>query len=76
LLAHTDGVTDATGPDGVFGEARLLDLIAGSEGRWETLLDRVTEALATHTLGAERHDDVTLLAVSRQSSPARCRRDA
>ena len=69
LLAYTDGVTDAAGPGGVFGENRLLEVIAQSEGRWTNLLDRLTEALASHALDAERHDDVTLLSVSRLSVP-------
>jgi len=70
LLAYTDGVTDATGPEGVFGEGRLLEVIGRSEGRWAGLLDQVMEALALHTADAERHDDVTLLAVSRLSAPS------
>jgi serine phosphatase RsbU (regulator of sigma subunit) len=65
LLAYTDGVTEASGRDGAFGEERLLAAVAGSAGRWESLLDEITGALAAHTLGAEQHDDVTLLAVSR-----------
>ena len=80
LLAYTDGVTDASGSGGAFGEERLLDVVARCTGRWETLLDRVTEALDSHMLGAERHDDITLLAVSRhdilpcRAGPAAARR--
>jgi serine phosphatase RsbU (regulator of sigma subunit) len=73
LLAYTDGVTDAGGQGGAFGEERLLDVIALCAGRWETLLDRVTEALESHMLGVERHDDITLLAVSRLNDIPPCR---
>ncbi len=66
LFVYTDGVTEAIGPDGVFGEARLVELIVSSEGRWDTLLERVTQALEAHTRDEDRHDDITLLAVRRR----------
>jgi serine phosphatase RsbU (regulator of sigma subunit) len=66
LLAYTDGVTDATGPAGVFGEARLLAAIAGCAGDWRALLDCLTTTWEAHAQGADRHDDITILMVVRQ----------
>ncbi len=63
LLLFTDGVTEAQGPLGFFGEARLLGVPpGGGAGPW---LDRVTEALRGHVAGFEPSDDITLLALCR-----------
>jgi len=43
-----------------------VELIVSSEGRWDTLLERVTQALEAHTRDEDRHDDITLLAVRRR----------
>jgi serine phosphatase RsbU (regulator of sigma subunit) len=68
LLAYTDGVTDAAGMEGPFGEARLLETIAGCAGNWESLPGAVSTALQLHGMAQERHDDITVLAVVRRSS--------
>ena len=72
LLAYTDGVTDARSPQGqeLFGEERLLGLLAGACGP-QVLLDRISAALAQHAPAEQAFDDVTLLAVHRKTAAAR-----
>jgi serine phosphatase RsbU (regulator of sigma subunit) len=67
LLAFTDGVTEAKDVAGhLFSEERLLELLTESPAPTGTaLLDRIEQAVAAHTAGAERFDDVTILAVRR-----------
>ena len=65
LLAFTDGVTEAKGPGGFFGEDRLLALLAEPHASAESLLADLDARLETHVGGAERSDDVTVLAVLR-----------
>jgi serine phosphatase RsbU (regulator of sigma subunit) len=64
LLAFTDGVTEAQGADGMFGEERLF-AAARAGGSPAAVLDRVDAALAGHARGAEPFDDITLLAAGR-----------
>ena len=72
LLAYTDGVIDATGATGkadtagAFGEARLLLAASRRNSDGDTLLAGVTQALDAHVSGAERQDDITLLALVRK----------
>lgn len=67
LFAFTDGVTDAAGAAGErFSEKRLLELVARSAPTAAALLDRIEEAVAAHSAGAERSDDITMLAVARK----------
>ncbi|WP_326539452.1 PP2C family protein-serine/threonine phosphatase [Pseudorhodoferax sp.] len=68
LLAFTDGVTDALGPSGSFGEAALLEAIAaqvppGAAG----VLDSIHARLARHVGDASPQDDITLLCAVRQA---------
>jgi serine phosphatase RsbU (regulator of sigma subunit) len=66
LLTFTDGVTEAKSPSGAFyGEERLLALVAQGAPSAEVLLERIERAVADHTAGAERSDDVTMLALRR-----------
>jgi len=64
LLAFTDGVTDAGGPDSAFGEAGLAALLASSAGA-VSVLDAIGSRL--ERLGAEPWDDVTMLHLRRQA---------
>jgi sigma-B regulation protein RsbU (phosphoserine phosphatase) len=67
LLVFTDGVTEAQNSDGdMFGEERLLGLLAPPTETAQALLDRVTFALREHTGQAEQFDDITMLAVRRK----------
>jgi sigma-B regulation protein RsbU (phosphoserine phosphatase) len=66
LLAFTDGVTEAKDVSGrLYSEERLLDLIAERAPTAGALLDRIDAAVAAHSAGAERSDDITILAVRR-----------
>ena len=67
LLVFTDGVTEAQNGDGeMFGEERLLGLLAEPTETAQALLDRVVLALREHTGQAEQFDDITMLAVRRK----------
>jgi phosphoserine phosphatase RsbU/P len=65
LFLFTDGVTEAKGEAGFFGEERLLALLGEAPASAESLLARLDDALASHVGDAERSDDVTVLAVRR-----------
>jgi serine phosphatase RsbU (regulator of sigma subunit) len=70
FVAYTDGVTDATGPDGRrFGLERLFDVIRGAEdGTASDVVAAIMAALGRFAADTEPADDITLLAVRR--SPA------
>ena len=68
LLAFTDGVTDARGAAGFFGEGRLLALLADTVPSAAGLLDAIEAGVLAHAAGSEQTDDITLLAVRRFSS--------
>jgi len=66
LLAFTDGVTEAKDASGcLYSEKRLLGLVAEGAPSAAALLDRIEQAISTHSAGAERFDDITMLAVRR-----------
>jgi len=65
LLAFTDGVTDARGASGLYGEERLLALLGEVGGPAAALLDAIESAVLAHAAGWEQADDITLLAVRR-----------
>ncbi|MBE0696111.1 MAG: serine/threonine-protein phosphatase, partial [Anaerolineaceae bacterium] len=69
LILYTDGVTDALAPDGsFFGESRLFNLIKmhGKEHIRETL-EYLDDALIEFRRGTPPMDDITLLAVQRET---------
>lgn len=67
LLAFTDGVTEAKDPSGrLYSEETLLGLLAGGAPDAAALLDRIEKSVATHSTGAERSDDITMLSVRRK----------
>ena len=70
LLVFTDGATDARAPDGttMFGEDRLLGLLAPAGTSADAALQRIREAVAAHGAGEPPFDDLTLLAVSRAAA--------
>jgi sigma-B regulation protein RsbU (phosphoserine phosphatase) len=65
LLAFTDGVTDASGASGRYGEERLVKLLAQPVSSAASLLDSIEADVTAHAGGAEQTDDITLLAVRR-----------
>jgi serine phosphatase RsbU (regulator of sigma subunit) len=66
LLAFTDGVTEARGPDGqLFGQERLLRLLAEPSPSAAARLARIADAIRAHAAGADPSDDLTLLAAWR-----------
>ncbi len=67
LLAFTDGVTDARGASGRYGEERLLALLREPYTSASSLLDSIEESVSIYSAGEEQADDITLLAVRRQS---------
>jgi serine phosphatase RsbU (regulator of sigma subunit) len=67
LLAFTDGVTDARGASGLYGEERLLARMReGAATPAAALLDAIESAVLAHAAGWEQADDITLLAVRRE----------
>ncbi|MFL5829262.1 MAG: SpoIIE family protein phosphatase [Solirubrobacteraceae bacterium] len=72
LLFYTDGVTDALGPDGRFGEQRLHDLLPRCSGDPDRLLVELNEALRAFESG-EPQDDTAMLAVQLTSLPGETR---
>lgn len=65
LLAFTDGVTEAQGDAGPFGEAAMLAFTAGHTDSAGALLDGLVGHLDAHTGRHPAHDDITLLALQR-----------
>jgi serine phosphatase RsbU (regulator of sigma subunit) len=63
LFAFTDGVTDAKGPAGRFGEEKLLSLLGIKNSTATGTLDAVEAAVREHVAGSEPADDITMLAV-------------
>ena len=69
LFAFTDGVTESKDPSGrFFSEERLIDLLALEAPSAKGLLDAVGAAVAEHSAGSERSDDITMLAVRRATA--------
>ncbi len=65
LLLMTDGVVEARGTDGdMFGEQRVLDLVAGHRGGARALVDDVFAEARAWMGGRPQADDVTLVAVA------------
>ena len=63
LLLYTDGITEARGEDGYFGEERLLQTIAEHGGSGPDLLDALLARVEDFAGGRPMADDWTLLTV-------------
>ncbi|MCZ7439591.1 SpoIIE family protein phosphatase [Micromonospora sp. WMMC241] len=63
VLLYTDGVIEARGPDGLFGEERLVELLRGaSAGDPRRLVELVRDGVAAYQLGPVA-DDIAILAL-------------
>ena len=66
LLGYTDGVTEASAPDGAFfTAASLMSILEKPASSAADLLDRIANSLQEHISEAEQFDDITLLAIRR-----------
>ena len=61
LVLFTDGVTEAPGPDGEFGESRLRDVLRGCAGARADEIAAAVEAAAMAHQGAVSRDDMAVL---------------
>ncbi|MFN8474505.1 MAG: SpoIIE family protein phosphatase [Anaerolineae bacterium] len=69
LLIYTDGVTEAKDPGNhLYGEQRLLKLIEKPAPSAAALLEDIELALREHIATAAQFDDITMLAVRRETS--------
>jgi serine phosphatase RsbU (regulator of sigma subunit) len=68
LVGFTDGITDARALDGSFFTLeRLRQLLQSPFSHAAELIELISQAVLTHTEGAEQFDDITLLAVQNSS---------
>ena len=68
LLAFTDGLVEALSPTGeAYGKRRLLALLQENHSAAaQALVEGVVQSVKTFARQAEPHDDLTMLAVSRE----------
>ncbi|KRB98804.1 hypothetical protein ASE11_10720 [Hydrogenophaga sp. Root209] len=67
LLLYTDGVTEALGVSGPFGEEALGHAFARHAGSAQAMVESMRTQLAAHVGAFEPHDDVTLFCLTRES---------
>ena len=68
LLAFTDGIPDALNLENdSFGSERLIELLNGGDTTPAALLKNIEERLRQFIGTADQFDDITLLAVKRDS---------
>jgi sigma-B regulation protein RsbU (phosphoserine phosphatase) len=65
LLVYSDGVTEAMGATGGFGEPALLACLAQPFDSADGVMRRLQASVAQHVGSQEAHDDLTLLCVAR-----------
>jgi PAS domain S-box-containing protein len=63
LVLYTDGVTEARTPEGMFGERRLVELLAGSAGLDAGAIVRRIEEAVADTAQHSAADDVAVLVI-------------
>ena len=67
IVIFTDGLADAQTPSGEeFGDERVIDCCRGLAGALsaEQLVERLMQAAASWSAGAERFDDTTVVVVA------------
>ena len=63
IVCFTDGVTEGRGPDGMFGDERLAELLRGSAGLDAgAIVDRIVD-VAVEYQGGRSQDDLAVLAL-------------
>jgi phosphoserine phosphatase RsbU/P len=62
LLFYTDGISEATGPSGMFGQNRIVSLLTRNGSKGPELLEVILSAVSEFSAGREVQDDMTLLA--------------
>ena len=69
LIGFTDGVTEAMSPQQkLFGKERLLSLFENLPSTASELIDRINSELFNHIDNAPQFDDITMIALRRQSN--------
>ena len=63
-VLYTDGATDVQGADGIFGEERLLDVIAGMRGMHAEAVVKSIERAVVDFQEGEIRDDLAILALT------------
>jgi serine phosphatase RsbU (regulator of sigma subunit) len=63
LLSYTDGITEAHGATGMFGQDRLVSAVTRGERRGPALLDGLIAEVAAFSGSPALQDDITLLSV-------------
>ncbi|MCM2316333.1 MAG: SpoIIE family protein phosphatase [Thermoanaerobaculia bacterium] len=66
VVLFTDGVTEASGAAGFFGDERLVEVLRSSSESASALLGTIVASVHAHAAGFEPSDDITLLAIRRQ----------
>lgn len=66
LFLYTDGVTEGRGPDGFFGEDRLLAFLGAETDHGESLVPRVLDEVLRFQAGRPR-DDIAMIALRSSS---------
>ena len=68
LLGFTDGITEARNPErAFFGEAKVLEVLQHPYSSAEAMLETLKSEVLAHIGDAEQSDDITLLAIRRES---------
>jgi sigma-B regulation protein RsbU (phosphoserine phosphatase) len=61
ILFYTDGVTEANGPSGMFGQERLVTSMMRGNRRGPDLLDGLLGEVAAFSGSSTYQDDITIL---------------
>ena len=70
LFSYTDGIPEATSDSGeLFGRERLIAIMEDSADSAAALLNAIVGEVSAHIGEAEQFDDITMLAVRRDSIP-------
>lgn len=67
MLLYTDGITEARGEEGFYGDDRLHQVIENSRAHGHQLLDSILASVKNFASGRPSSDDLTLLTISTSS---------